>query len=409
MIPMPAWSRCGWLWLAATVFAAPPEDARLAGIIKKMADNLARLPNYTCTQTIDRWRRGEPCPRCEYSDRLRLEVAVVGKRERYAWPGAQAFEDQDIFGFVGHGSILTGDFAGFARGVFLNDKAVYSYAGETKLGGRRTFRYNFNIPVGYSGFRAQAGQAQANVGYFGSFWVDAETLDVLRLDFQTAEIPRQVAIEVASASILYGRTQIGNSGFLLPQTTETTILSRNGIRSRNLTRYGACHQYVGESTIRFGESGEPSEVPAPQSGPATPASAPPRLSLETFLESPINLAECAIGDAVTLVVASPAHSGDFVVPKGARLHGRIVRMVAYLRPQRLTTLGLRVSTLEFDDRRFEFRGALRNLSLIAGNLRLQQPRIQMIGPDALVFIGPTQPTIPKGSNFYWTTTPPEKQ
>lgn len=409
MIPMLRRSFGWWLWLAATVFAAPPEDARLAGIIKKMADNLARLPNYTCTQTIDRWRRGEPCPRCEYRDRLRLEVAVVGKRERYAWPGAQAFEDQDIFGFVGHGSILTGDFAGFAKGVFLNDQAAYSYVGETKLGGRRTFRYSFNIPAGHSGFRAQAGQTAAYVGYFGSFWVDTETLDVLRLDFQTAEIPRQVAIEVARASILYVRAQIGNSAFLLPQTTETTILARNGIRSRNLTRYGACHQYVGESTIRFSESGEPSAAPAPQPGPASAASVPPRLSLDTVLESPIQFAECAIGDAVTLAVARPAHSGAFVVPEGALLRGRIVRMVADIRPEPFTTIGLRVSTLEFGDRRFEFHGALVGLSVLSGRSRTQEPRVQMKGPDAILFLGPGQSAIPKGTHFYWTTMSREKQ
>lgn len=408
MIPMPGRSFGLCLWLVGTALAAPPEDARLASIIKKMADNLARIPNYTCTQTINRWRRGEPCLMCEYSDRLRLEVAVVGKKEQYAWPGAGAFEDQGISEFVGHGSILTGDFAGFARGVFLNDHAAYAYAGDTRLGSRRAFRYSFNIPVDHSGFRAQAGQAHAVVGYFGSFWVDAETLDVLRLDFRTAEIPRHVGIERAACSILYGRVRIGDSDFLLPQTTETTILSRNGLRSRNLTRYGACHQYVGRSTIRYEASGEPSPAPPPKPGlPA--ASVPPRLPLDAVLESPIVVSECAIGDAVTWVIASPVHSGDFLVPQGALLRGRIVRLVLYQRPQRFTMLGLRVSALEFDGCRFEVRGGLLNLTGLTGRSRLEGPGVETHGADAVVFLGPTQPAIRKGSHFYWTTLSREKQ
>src|SRR5438045_2730322 len=70
-----------------------PERLLLAQIKAKMADNLARLPNYTCLQTIERSHRDARKKRFERQDLVRLEVALVGGRERFAWPGANRIDE----------------------------------------------------------------------------------------------------------------------------------------------------------------------------------------------------------------------------------------------------------------------------------------------------------------------------
>jgi hypothetical protein len=61
-----------------------------------MADNLARLPNYTCVQTIERSHRAARKKIFERQDLMRLEVALVGGQERFAWPGAKRIEETEL-------------------------------------------------------------------------------------------------------------------------------------------------------------------------------------------------------------------------------------------------------------------------------------------------------------------------
>ena len=409
MIPMRGGSVCACLWLAVTAPAAQPESAPLGRILERMASNFARIPNYTCTQTIDRWWGSSPCPKCVYSDRLRLEVAVVGGKEQFAWPGAGGFGDRNIRELIGRGAILTGDFSGFAKNVFLTKGPAYSYAGETTLDGRRALRYDYRVPIEHSGYRIQANHAEAIVGFSGSFWADAETLDVLRLDLRTAAIPPHMDIQQADSSIEYGRMRIGNSEFLLPQTTQTTMLSRRGVTSRNHTRYSACQQYVGESTIRFGES-DPASPGAPREpGRAAELQAPPGLSNDTVLAEPVEFSQCAVGDAVTLVAASSAVSGAFRVPKGSLLRGRIVSFVERAQPEPMVVLGLRVFTLEIEGRSMAFHGRLRDVRRLAGGGRPRRFTFEATGGNAVLYMDPRHAEIPRDLHLYWSTIAGEHQ
>lgn len=409
MIPMRGGSVCACLWLAATVFAQQPESAQLASIIGKMRDNLARIPNYTCTQSIERRHPGDDCPACEYRDRLRLEVAVFDAREHFAWPGAGGFEDRDIMELTGGGAVILSDFAGLATGIFVRDRADYAFSGETTVGGRRALRYAYKVAAQDSGFRVRMNQTEGVVGYAGSFWADGETLDLLKLEAQVAEIPAQLDLRQANIVVEYHRVRIGGSDFLLPRTSNSLVVPRRGFQTRNRTVYSACHQYVGESTIRFGESDEAAAAPPRAPGRIAEASAPPGLAVDTVLANSVDLSQCAVGDAVTLVVASSAHSGGFRVPKGALLRGRITRFVERTEPKPLTVLGLRVSTLEIGGQRMVFQGRLRDAWGIAGGPRQLKFPFVVDRADALIYIDPGHPQVPKNYHFLWITPPREKQ
>src|SRR5207237_772673 len=70
----------------------------------RAAENLQRLPNYTCTETIERTRRLHGSRKFQPLDILRLEVALVEGKELFSWPGAGKFEERGIGEIVGHGA-----------------------------------------------------------------------------------------------------------------------------------------------------------------------------------------------------------------------------------------------------------------------------------------------------------------
>ena len=81
--------------------------------------------------------------------------------------------------------------------VFLGDGPTFKYAGSCKRDGHKTFRYNFRVPLENSRLLVkQSASADAMVAYQGSFWVDAETLDMVRLEWKTDHIPPSVGISI---------------------------------------------------------------------------------------------------------------------------------------------------------------------------------------------------------------------
>jgi hypothetical protein len=92
-----------WLCLLCCCFLAQAfaqetseGDILLARARYHMAQTLQRMPNYTCTQTVERMVRKAPSRRIEMMDVLRLEVALAGGRELYKWPGSGGFKEVDL-------------------------------------------------------------------------------------------------------------------------------------------------------------------------------------------------------------------------------------------------------------------------------------------------------------------------
>ena len=108
--------------LAICPAALTADDAasiRIARIRAHMADNLQRLPNYTCTQTIERSTRPARSRRFQLVDTLRLEVALVNGRGLFAWPGSGKFDDRELGEIIGSGASGNGNFGLHARSIFL--------------------------------------------------------------------------------------------------------------------------------------------------------------------------------------------------------------------------------------------------------------------------------------------------
>jgi hypothetical protein len=331
----------------------------LAQIRRKMSDNLARLPDYTCRETIERSRRPAGAKRFAFTDRLRIEVSYVSGKELFAWPGAEKFEERPLMDMLPGGPSGTGSFGLHARAIFASEAATFEYKGETQVKDRRLAGWSFQIPREKSKYSVSNGRsARVIVGYSGSFQADAETLDLVWLEVQTDEVPAPITIVRGTERMEYQRVRIGASEFLLPRTSDLYMTGRDGNESHNHTDFAACRQYSGESVVRFGD---PDAEPAASTQPARPLEPlPPNVEVELLVKNGIHIEKSAIGDPVRATLLRPVKLGEKVLaPKDAVVSGRISRMEQRQgRLGRLFVIGVLFESIEHGKRRGPFRGHL---------------------------------------------------
>jgi len=314
--------------LATAAHAAdltPPEILSL--IRTRMAQTLARLPDYTCGETIERSVRARGSDQFEIQDLLRVDVAFLGGRELYAWPGSPRFGDQNILDMVPDGSIGTGNYGALGIDVFVTDAAAFTFDGRSVESGRSQVRFQYRVPLERSKYAIHFGALGATVSYHGWFTADAGTHDVIAFQIEADEIPRNLDTLKAVEHVEYARSRIGAGDYLLPAASETLLVDLAGKTNRNRISFGRCRQYTGESTVTFGE---PGVIPAAGPPLEPPQPLPAGVELRLRLDAPIERGVTAIGDVVTGTITQEVRQ-PVAIPKGARVSLRITRMTTRLR------------------------------------------------------------------------------
>ena len=321
-----------WLFAVAVVAgqnaSITPEQLTLGRVRARMAETLARQPDYTCIQQIERSNRRAPRHKYELRDMLRLEVALVDGKEMFAWPGEAKFEDTDLFDMVpGGGAIGTGNFATHARAVFRTSAPRFQYKGIVDLDGRRAYQYGFTVAQIESGYHIRVNGVEAVVGYHGTFWADVNTFDLIRLEVIADDIPPTLGLKSAQDVMDYGRMKIGSSDFLLPSGSELLMTDLNGNVSRNITRFSGCRQYSGESVLTFADAPDTTMPAAAPDRPKEARQLPPDIVFEISLDATVDSEKSMVGDPVTATLEENIKmKRRLLFPKGAKLLGRILRL-----------------------------------------------------------------------------------
>src|SRR5574337_727112 len=128
----------------------PPEVLLLSRIEHRAAMDLARIPDFTCRENIER-SRGKDGKPVKFADRVALDVAEIAGHELFAWPGSH-FEERPVSEMIGEGMAGTGEFITEARNLFLGNMAVIRYSGRDVLNGRPAVRYDFQLSAAFSRF-----------------------------------------------------------------------------------------------------------------------------------------------------------------------------------------------------------------------------------------------------------------
>lgn len=389
-----------------------PETLLLARVKTHMSAVLQRLPNFTCRETVERSTRGAKDKRYKLVDALNFDVAVVQGTELYAWPGEREFKERDLREIAPNGAIGSGSFALHARSVFMSGTPRFDFRGYELLGNRETARYYYEVPQFRSGYQLRVGEIAGIAGYRGYFWADKETLDLLRLDVETFDIPPHVPIRLTTESLHYQRVPIGESDFLLPKSSEMIIEDVFGGLNRNFIQFANCRQYSGESKLSFDEA--PLDAPAQ---PKPPIAVPAGLSFEIEIESSVKFGRSAIGDLVEGRIRKDIkRNGIVLLPKGAIVRGNVAYLSKHLGPRNIEILAvaLRWNEIEFDQRTGPIdlelidSGIFNNTSLSNrpeyfrdsfASARKQGPQ----PPRDLFYVRKSNLELPRGAIFFWRT------
>jgi hypothetical protein len=330
-----------------------------------------QIPNHTCVESVrrDQYERvGEPAPRsCDAlltrrklpgfssslrlatTDRLRLDVLLSTDRELYSWAGAKKFEEGEIDELVTQGAFATGPFASMLLSVLASRDARFIFEGETSLGGRRLLEYSYNVPVDRSRYRIKAQNDWVVTGYTGTILADPETAELVRLSSRTEELPPETRSCESDSELEYSTVRLGNDDYLLPKMTRQRFIMRDGSEGANTITFSACRDFRSESTVDF----------SPKAADASPLSANPSpLDLPSGLPVTVELTSPSVrgdraeaGDRIEgrLVNAiRDAVQGTTLVPAGAALVGRLMRVETRWGPPAEITFALRWETVEVD-------------------------------------------------------------
>ena len=402
----------GVLFPALVLGQAAPDILLFARARTKMQDHLKHQPNYICLETLERGQRDQLKKRSSLLDVLRFEVAFVDRKELYAWPGSNRFEDTELTDMVpAGGTIGTGAFASHAYNLFLTN-GPRTLAGEwTDLDGRRTARYPYEVGEIVSGYRLRVSRGDwATVGYYGSVWIDAEREEVMRIEVIADQIPLRLGLQEASTTLFYGDVKIGGDSYRLPIRTIESTTTFSGHQSRNEGRFTACRQFVGESKLSFGDP-PPEEAPPPTA--AVGVNLPEGLTVQVQLTAPIDSETSKTGDPIEAVLAAPIKQKKQVLfEKASRVEGRLVRMQ---KQGSLIQAEIQFFTIANGNRRAAFTATpqiespqSQSPSRWAPNPQPGRPQFQAgdrVGSVRISIEG-SRLTLLKGSRSMWMTVPP---
>lgn len=327
-----AWKLAGAALLLACVAAAQglsPELQLLESIKSHMRAELSQLPNYTCLETLARFQNEAPRGRLEPLDTVRLEIAYSNHREWFGAPGDRNFSSDNPQEFVGSGMMGTGAFAMIPTNIFHS--ALITYRGQEELGGGMAAKYDFRMPGKALEISIPGGLGA--VGLEGSFWVDPQSLDLIRLDTRAIDIPSYLPLEEDSSKVYYARTQIGEHAALLAQQADLHMLETRGAENYDRIEFTHCRAFSAQSAIRFDSEPHSAAEPLPADNLKTLSAAgaiveavPPFLQITVQLAKPITDKD-AVGDLVEAKVSGDVvQKGKTVIPNGSPVRGRIRRL-----------------------------------------------------------------------------------
>ncbi len=321
-----------------------------------MLSRIPTHPRYTCVETIDRSyfsRRSlfASPPSCErlsadrkarrtklrldFTDRLRVEVAVTQGTEIYSWTRPASFSSS-VEQILQFGPTGTGAFAAHLIDIFSNPSVRF----RTLQAAGENLEYAFRVPIEASRLLIKAPTQWRAAGYSGSFAIDPNSLQVRRFSMESDELPPETSLcEVSTTNEYQGENTLG---LLLPSVSRSHDILRDATETGQLTTFSNCSE---------------SAAPPPERETMTDL-ALPKQTFELALSTPINTATAAAGDIIsaslTEAILQPK-SSRVLAPAGSIVTGRIVRLEHRLRPKKYFAVSMAFDRVQVDGKFFKLR------------------------------------------------------
>ncbi len=409
------------LLLAPVLAQTPPpspylkEEVRhLIGIQNRMRVSLEELPNYTCRMEIRRAHLGVEAREkiakklekmrkhdggaglrseqrggsevelfnvdipLDVADVVALEVAIIGRKELYAFPDSKRFEDRPLASMIGHGTVSNGSFVGHARSVFVNGGALTKYVGEEVIDGQPVRRYDYEVDLFRSGYSISNQGKTTEIPYFGSFWAATDTDELRRLTVRATDIPTDVGIDDVTTQIDYQTLQLDSQPFIVPLRSRLSMMLSTGVESISETEYSDCRSFVGSSTLSF-DTSTPETFYAERVEEVQQIDLPEGLRLPVRLTTAIDSETARVGTLVEAELTRDVEiSPGIVARQGALLSGRLLQFEYYEADAGHYLLGMQLRELTFD------AGKKRaDLSLVLESVA-ETTRVQQYAPTPVI-------------------------
>src|SRR5215207_9713484 len=231
--------------------AALLERARLATL-----EATTQMPDFVVKQHVTRsWAAGTT-RNWHVSDRLIVGVSYrPSEGEKYrllqingvTTPAEAAGEKSDYKEAGGANS--TGEFVSVLKTLFEGpSQAEFKPLDTDTLRGRRTVIYTYDIKKANSQWRLETESSAIISAHRGKVWIDRERARILRIEFESYDVPDAFPIRAAAVDLDYDWVTIPGQGeYLLPSRSVSVLTTvrrgetqqaRNEIRFRNYQKYG---------------------------------------------------------------------------------------------------------------------------------------------------------------------------
>ncbi|MCU1237064.1 MAG: hypothetical protein JWP63_5031 [Candidatus Solibacter sp.] len=396
----------------------PPGILLLARVKAHTRQELDRLPNCSCLETIRREIK-PPGGKLRPLDTIRLEVLFSEGKEMYAPPGDRRFTAAHPVAFAGGGMIGDGYFALYLKDIAGEGRVSYEYKGEDESLGRRLARYDYRLPATMSGQIVNMVEGRGIVGAIGTFWADPITYDIVRMEMHASEIPPQLPLAENSHWVDYARTKLGEDEFLIPRAAHTRMVKMNGEESINDMEFTECHLFSAESAITFGMQEQRPQF-ATSLVKEIEAKPLPVLDITTRLTTAIT-SKTSVGSLITATVSGNVpRNGAVLIPDGATVRGLVRRLEFNAEKGGYYIVGVEFTDIEAGSLRYRFSADLKTLEPVPGvdfTLVIDTTQNKQVAgsteilslPDlpgvGVFFVRGPKLDLPKGFRMTWKTRP----
>ena len=226
------------------------------------------LPDYICTQVTTRYMAAAPggqyaplgsAPRWQLRDTLTIRLSYFEQKEDYKLMLVNNTVAQQDYGKLG-GTTSAGDFGTMMRQIFERaTEAHFELRRSEKLRGRLAYVFAYQVSQARSRWHIEYEHREDLIpAYRGLVHVDRETRQVLRVTFQSVDIPPAYPVRHAETTLDYDYQKRGDQKFLLPLKSEV-LMAGNDLLTRNDNEFRRYHKYSSESAINYD-----SDKPAPE-------------------------------------------------------------------------------------------------------------------------------------------------
>ena len=170
----------------------PPGLLLLVRVKQHGRATFEHIPDYTCQQTVSRSERP-------------LD--------------SRSFTPADTPAFDSQTPSASSAFSATPINLFVHDAGRITVPPGTDFHDGGMLRFDFEVSALAGAYRVQSGENKAVVGVRGRLWVDAKSLDLLRIEEHAVGLPADLNTSDIVKTITYGRARVGPSDVLLPHSS----------------------------------------------------------------------------------------------------------------------------------------------------------------------------------------------